>query len=143
MARRAIKVNLRPPSESVVPSAAEIFSLRWARLHTFLNRVYSLHSGSASAVEAAAAAAAAASCPTYEELYGDVVDICSQRQSQELYSRLCQCTSGRAAALLDGIPLQGTDAAAFLAHLRQAWGLYCSELSLQYKLSATVGSKTR
>jgi hypothetical protein len=128
--RRVIKVNLKPPSaDCCVASPAEIFSSRWARLHAFLSSVYALHSGAPAPAPAAAAAA-----PTYEELYGDVVDVCSQRQAPELYARLCACTEARASALLGGMPPSaagGGDASAFLARLRGAWGVYCSELSLQ------------
>ena len=125
-ARRSIKVTLKPLGAESAATPADIFTTRWSRLHAFLTSVYAVHSGAP-----LPSAAAAAAAPTYEELYGDVVDVCSQRQSSELFARLCGCTSARACALLDGIPAQSSDAAAFLASLRGAWGVYCSELSLQ------------
>jgi len=131
---RKIKVTLLKPQDAV-ESPEQIFSSRWSRLHAFLLSVQRALSapGAGQAAGARGHGAAAQQGPSYEEMYNDVVDICSQRQSSELYARLCACIAERAASLLDALPVQqqGADAAAFLGHLRGAWGVFCSELALQ------------
>jgi hypothetical protein len=69
---------------------------------------------------------------SYEELYGGVVDVCSQRQSAALYERLLGSLEARAGALLGGVraELAPGSGALLLASLRGAWATFTSELTL-------------
>ncbi len=123
MSRGRLKITLAAPS-SAGPSAEDIFSSRWARLQSFLDAVFAL-SGLADG-------ARAPSTFSYEELYGGVVDVCSQRQSAALYERLLGSLEARAGALLGGVraELAPGSGALLLASLRGAWATFTSELTL-------------
>lgn len=123
MSRGRLKITLSS-SSIAAPSADDIFASRWARLQSFLDAAYAL-SGLTDGARAPASF-------SYEELYGSVVDVCSQRQSSQLYERLLGCLEARAGALLDGVraELAPGSGALLLAALRGAWATFSSELAL-------------
>jgi hypothetical protein len=125
-ARGRLKITLSAPAASA--ASEDVFSTRWARLRAVLDAAYSLAGG------APAAGGAGRPHPafSYEELYGSVVDVCSQRQAAKLYERLLESLEGRVGALLSGVRAEAAPGAGavLLGALRGAWATFTSELSL-------------
>ena len=135
--RPRLKITLSA-APAAAPTPEAILAARWARLHAFLGSVHALGApgeGGAPGPPPAPSAPPPPSGFSYEELYGGVVDVCSQRMAAPRYDRLLACLDARAAALLAGVapeagggaPLPG---ALLLGRLRSAWATFSSELSL-------------